>query len=116
MSGFFAAQWAMWAQLLKACGSTRQPRSVQERGSSNVLTSGGGHMELKQKCLAAIAVMSQNMFAATLTFARPKAVEGLRISIVFPYAMYYIMYCIYGHANRTGNQIQLGLNLNLILL
>ena len=56
------------------------------------------------------------MFAATLTFARPKAVEGLRISIVFPYAMYYIMYCIYGHANRTGNQIQLGLNLNLILL
>jgi len=39
VSGFFAAQWAMWAQLLKACGSTRQPRSVQERGSSNVLTS-----------------------------------------------------------------------------
>ena len=39
-------------------------------------------MELcKQKCLATIAVMSQNKFAATLTFARPKAVEGVRISI-----------------------------------
>ena len=54
-----------------------------------------GHMELcKQKCLATIAVMSRNMFAATLTFARPKAVEGVRISIVFPYA---IRLCIGKH-------------------
>ena len=70
-----------------------------------------GHMELcKQKCLATIAVMSRNMFAATLTFARPKAVEGVRISIVFPYAIRLcigkhfwtctIMYCMYGYATK----------------
>ena len=52
------------------------------------------------------------MFAATLTFARPKAVEGLRISIVFPYAIRpcrqagkhfctcTIMYCTYGYATK----------------